>query len=111
MPRKKSVLKENFLSNLSAKLRSEPENQISRSVTPEDSVDSFLDKFMEDLQKYVKEFQANQARMKTPVQKVAMMGIASEITDLNNSLRPIINALRSGDDQTVIKAAKSTAAT
>ena len=110
MSRANSDLKENFLSNLAAKLRSEPERQTSvRGQTEE--VNNLLNNFMEDLQKYVKEFQVQQARMKSPVQKVAMMGIASEITDLNNSLRPIINALRIGDDQAVIKAAKLTIAT
>jgi hypothetical protein len=110
MSRANNDLRENFLANLASKLRSEPEGQTSARRQSED-VNNFLNNFLEDLQKYVKEFQVQQARIKSPVQKVAMMGIASEITNLNNSLRPIINALRTGDDQKVIRAAKLTIAT
>jgi hypothetical protein len=92
------AMHESYFKKIASKLRGTPTNLPAET-------DEFLESFMIDLQNYVKEFQHHQQSMPSPVKKVALMGAASEITKLNNSLRPIINALRTGDDASIRAAA------
>lgn len=67
---------------------------------------SFLNEFLESLQAFVRDLQEHQANVANPVQKVTLMGLASEITKLNNFARPIVQALQSGDISSVLSAVR-----
>ena len=105
-------LSEAFFQDLVSKLRGSEETapqgagqQKGKAPLPR-TTQSFLTEFLESLQAFVRDLQEHQANVANPVQKVTLMGLASEITKLNNFARPIVQALQSGDVSSVLAAAR-----
>lgn len=104
-------LSEAFFQDLVSKLRGAEQTEPAAGGTKGKAplprmTQSFLNEFLESLQAFVRDLQEHQANVSNPVQKVTLMGLASEITKLNNLARPIVQALQSGDISSVLSAVR-----